>query len=457
MSTRQFGTGVRDITPRAPVWLHGYSTRNRKSEGMSETLELGCLALADKDKTVLIFAFDLIGIKHHDCRKIYKIIENATGIGFPNIMLSCSHTHFAPALHPYDSAFAAIGFPPPEERFVEDFYVKIVEAAQESLRNLRDCTLDTARIKVPRVLFNRRTIRADGQLENNYIYPDNPGDYSFGKVDDELTALRFKDNAGNIGAVLTNFGCHPVTGGENQSRGHYQISSDFPHHLRQQIRESWNCPVFFTLGGAGDAVPLKRYGKSRKQLGAILGNSVVYSEPEFIADAVPELLCDAVTHKASTIMELDGNIAKKEYEEARRISLSQPLESSADSRRNAEFLMRDPYVWKAIVHDRAQAYPENSFDIPMQFIKIGKTVMVAWPFEVASELSRKLKAACPDSIMVSCSGGYQGYLMPAHEFGKGGYEADPRETHFEASTGEALLKKCIAWINKNSKTEKIRK
>ncbi|MFA6714280.1 MAG: neutral/alkaline non-lysosomal ceramidase N-terminal domain-containing protein [Victivallaceae bacterium] len=444
----KFGTAVRDITPKEPVWLHGYSTRERKSEGISEALEMACLALADKDKTVLIFTFDLIGIRYQDCRKIYETLENAVGIGFPDIMLSCSHTHFAPALHPYDSAFASVGFPEPEESFVEDFYIKIVEAAKESLRNLRDGVLETARIKVPQLLFNRRTIRNDGQLKNNYIYPENPGDYNFGKVDDELTVLRFKDNYGNIGAVLANFGCHPVTGGEEREVAHYRVSSDYPHYLRKKISATCKCPAFFTLGGAGDAVPLRRYGKSRERIGGILGESILHSEPLFVRDPGSGLLTASVEHRASVMTKFEPATAKKEYEEARRASLAKPVAGGADSRKNAELLMTDPYVLKATAYERVQAYPDNCFDIPLQFIKIGKTVLVSWPFEIASELTTKLKIEYPNCVPVSCCGGYQGYLFPTHEFRKGGYEVSFMTCHFEKTTAEALLGKSLDWLNK---------
>jgi biotin operon repressor len=58
-------------------------------------------------------------------------------------------------------------------------------------------------------------------------------------------ALRIVEN-GVPRAVLLNFACHPVTGGVRGPDSHFDISSDYPHYLRQIISSAWK---------PGDLVP----------------------------------------------------------------------------------------------------------------------------------------------------------------------------------------------------------
>jgi hypothetical protein len=57
---------------------------------------------------------------------------------------------------------------------------------------------------------------------------------------------------------------------------------------------------------------------------------------------------------------------------------------------------------------------------------------VALPFEVLSEFSLLMKRQNPSAFLISCSGGYQGYMPLHHEFERGGYETEHRSSHLEA-------------------------
>jgi len=50
-----------------------------------------------------------------------------------------------------------------------------------------------------------------------------------------------------------------------------------------------------------------------------------------------------------------------------------------------------------------------------------------------------MKEHYPNSVLVSCSGGYQGYLPLKYEYDRGGYEATTWSTHFERGVGDRLL------------------
>jgi Neutral/alkaline non-lysosomal ceramidase, N-terminal len=438
MHVLQFGTAVRDITPGYPVWMHGYSDRDHRSDGIAEPLFLGCLAIGNGDVTVLLITCDLIGLQDHVCERLCDLLEHETGIGYPDVLLSCSHTHFAPALQSNGYRWPQPGIVDPDPRFVADFEAKLIEVAQESLRNMQRGQLERARVSVPQVSFNRRTVKADGSVETNFVYPGEPRNYTFSPVDPELTVLRLTDSLG-VKAVLANFGCHPVTGGETRGRDHYRISSDYVFYLRQTIAQHHACPVFFTLGAAGDAVPINRYGDCRQRIGSVLGNAAILAERTFAVEDSAEVKADWAELDVKTITDTDPGAAQAEFDRSRAAFLALINDPQAKP---------DGEAWRAAsaAYDQAQTallrsrlYPDNRHTVRIQFLRVGATVFVGLPFEVLSEISTRMKKQFPQSVLVSCAGGYQGYLPLAYEYPRGGYEAGANSTHFEPGTADRLL------------------
>ena len=433
MGALLFGTAVRDITPRFPVWAHGYASRSRPSSGVLEPLSLGCLAVSDGDIKILMFALDMIGVQKDVCDDLYALLEQETGIAYPNIMISGSHTHFASAVQGTTLGDPECAFVDSDPVYVAEFKKRMVEAAKEALENLRPMQLEVARIKAPQVVFNRRTVRkSDGMVEMNLLYPEDPTPYTFSPVDDELTVHRLVDDNG-VQAVLLNFGCHPVTGC-SPDEDYYRFSADYPYYARKTISEAWHCPVFFTLGAAGDAVPINRRGDCRERIGSILGHATVLAERTFQSDSSMTLAADVVEVEAETIIKTDLETAEAEYEAARQAVLA-----VEDKKGDRYSKLLKAFRHKMMVCSRARRYPENKTRFNVQFIQVGETVFVSLPFEVLAEIGLKMKERFPNSVLVSCCGGYQGYLPLAYEYDRVGYEATESSTHFVPGTADRIL------------------
>lgn len=443
----QCGAAIRDITPPYPVYMHGYANRDHRSTGISEPIQLGCLALDDGSQQILIVTCDMIGIEAHVCDELYYMLEKEIGIPYPNALLSCSHTHFAPALHTGGATSPQADPYDPDPRFVDDFRAKLVEAARESLRNLQPGRLETARLQAPQVLFNRRTVRPDGSVQTNFLYPPDAHNYTISPTDTELTVLRISDDSG-VKAVLANFGCHPVTGGQIPAVDHYRVSADYPFYLRQAIAQKWNCPVFFTLGAAGDAVPIDRYGDCRQRIGQTLGHTATLADRVFQEDPEPTLAAAFQELEAATILTVDPSTAEADYQQARDRYAG--LQADGADPQSPEYRQTaEEYGRQQTPFFRSRLYPENRYRIRTQFLRIGRTTLVALPFEVLSEISRRMKARFPHSALVSCAGGYQGYLPLQYEYARGGYEASESSTHFAMGTADRLLIRILDWLEKN--------
>ena len=240
-------------------------------------------------------------------------------------------------------------------------------------------------------------------------------------------------------AVLANFGCHPVTGGLVQERDHHRISADYPHYLRRAVAAHYGCPVFFTLGAAGDTVPLNRYGDSRSRIGTILANSIILSERTYSTEVAPRIRADALAIDVDTIMRIDGTIAEAELGRARARLAAVPSGTKPATDRDANTDAHKAFQHKMMAVLRSRLYPNNEYAIPIQFLQIGRTILVGLPFEVLAEISLAMKRDHPNSVLVSCTGGYQGYLPLAHEYERGGYEATEQTTHFTPGTADRIL------------------
>ncbi len=432
------GIAVRDLTPSFDAFLHGYADRDRPSAGVAEPTSLTCLALDDGQRQALLLACDMIGIHSPIADALRARLAAATGVPRDQILLACSHTHFAPALHRETFAAPGLGVVEPDSRFVELFGRLLQEAAQGSLAALQPAQLETARIPVPQVVFNRRTRRADGSVVTNYRYPLDAHNYRFSRVDSELTVLRLRSTHGMV-AALTNFGCHPVTGGQVPERDHYRISADYPYYLRETLSSAWQCPVAFTLGAAGDAVPIERFGDSRARIGASLGHAAALAERVFVAETAPRLWADTVSLEVDTIFATDPITAPSAYEAARSALLALQQDPTTDRNSAVYQAAVQAHSQSQTAHGRACRYPDNRYRIELQLLGCGQTVFVGMPFEVLSEISLRLKEQCPQVVVVSCCNGYEGYLPLQHEYPRGGYEASPASTHFAEGTADRLL------------------
>ncbi|MFP4385073.1 MAG: neutral/alkaline non-lysosomal ceramidase N-terminal domain-containing protein [Spirochaetia bacterium] len=424
------GFASRDITPNYPVHLGGYSSRDRKSDGIKEPISAGCAAVADGNQTVIIISVDTVGIYLEDSRRIRKSISEKTAVPEDNIVIAASHTHFAPYVGLHKFSVPGMELIYGDDRYRNRLEALITECAAEAVGEMGEAELQYYQVPVPQVLYNRRARKSDGSVETVFLYPGERDDLSYSPVDETLTVIRFKGAAGFSGA-LVNFSCHPVTGGLSDAEN-YKISSDYPYYLRKAVSEVWHCPVLFTLGAAGDAVPMNRRGDSRKQIGESLAYAALLGERRFIADPAPRIGLETVeiTGEVAGYVESAGEVdipgLCKKYASA-------PAESEEQSTAFEEYQRGVDQVF------RSRMYPSSRVELPFGILRIGPFSFACLPFEILSEMSLRLKEKTFAAGIISCANGYHGYLPLEHEFSRGGYECLDRAAHFVPGTADQIL------------------
>ena len=81
------------------MWMSGYASRTKPSEGAVHDLWAKALAVRDPGgRTVLLVTLDVVGIDRETSNRIRDALQSRHGLGRDRIVLACSHTHCGPVV-----------------------------------------------------------------------------------------------------------------------------------------------------------------------------------------------------------------------------------------------------------------------------------------------------------------------------------------------------------------------
>jgi len=436
----RMGCAKVDITPTEPAFLRGYGSRNCLHHGVEEPLEAGALVLEQDAKRILLITLDNTGMGLNECKQIYSWLSDL-GFDASNTYLCCSHTHFAPGISDYYVTFIPYGNIPLGQYKAEESYIALLnerlrDAVKRAAENIEEVELEQVEIPVPCVSFNRRTIvKGENRVITNFMYPEDAEKYEFQDVDTTLNVWRFRKDDG-IKAIVGRFSCHPVTGGNDM----YCVSADYPGYFQKYVREFFGCPCMFMLGVAGDVVPLQRRGTSRSDIGMVLATAVRLAERRF---------------RKVTDFRLDNAIVNVELTLEKvfpRDKADELFAASIERTKNA----KDPLEFDeqactdAYRHAYAKGFPSDNVNVPIRMMRLGDKVLVGFPFETLTSVAKRLCEACPNVVVTTLTGGYEGYLPLLCEFPQGGYEATMGYV-FRQGSAEKILDAVIPAVKEFSR------
>ena len=128
MSERKLfaGFGRQCITPTYTVNLTGYGDdETRFSQGVMDNVYLTCVAVAEGDKTILIYTADLLSFSGPLTDELRERVSPVTGIPAEHIFCTATHSHSGPL--PYPNRV------PEAQRFHDQVLAASVLAAQAAL------------------------------------------------------------------------------------------------------------------------------------------------------------------------------------------------------------------------------------------------------------------------------------------------------------------------------------
>jgi hypothetical protein len=98
-ATWKAGTARAVITPRTPMWMSGYASRTKPSQGVVHDLWAKALALEDPNgRRAILITLDVCGIGRDLSNQVRDAIQSRRRLERDQIVLACSHTHSGPVV-----------------------------------------------------------------------------------------------------------------------------------------------------------------------------------------------------------------------------------------------------------------------------------------------------------------------------------------------------------------------
>jgi neutral ceramidase len=252
------------ITPEQSMWMAGYASRNKPSEGKVHDLHAKALALEDNAGTRLaIVTADLIGFP----REFRDRMENEVGARYQlrpqGLLLCASHTHSGPELRAW-RATQTWDLPPEQielsKQYAENLQGKLVELVGSALADLAPARLSYTHARAG-FAMNRRL-----QTERGYVISPNAD----GPVDHDVPVLQVLKPDGRIRALVFGYACH------NTTLSFYQFCGDYAGFAQQYVEQTHpGTTAMFIAGCGGDQNPTpRRTLEWAQQHGRALANAV---------------------------------------------------------------------------------------------------------------------------------------------------------------------------------------
>jgi neutral ceramidase len=430
------GASKVNITPPLGVKLIG--SYGKPSDSILDELYAKALVLDDGKTTLAIVSVDLLYSPLEEITNpVREIIKEKTGIPYQNVLVCGTHTHSGPEIFTRSKLIPGKQTPLDDidraylksliNKIAGSVYIAYQDMQDGSGRAGRQVKIGAAKGKLPEIIYNRRPRRPDGSVEMAFTLPKEvtatrkivtdaegnvkvtftmPDDkeLEFGPVDPEVCVLRVEDMDGGIMASLVNFGCHPVSIYPHLSTA---ISADFPAYTAKVVEEMEGGICLFTLGLAGNVVPIQRGVEARKQIGRAIGGEAL-RRLQFVSTS--------------------GDVTLKALKKEVRF----PVKKSSSSE-------------QVIEADTTKKYITTEF----QVLRLGDIYILGLPGEVLVEVGMEIKrrAGVEKLFVISICNDSIGYVCQKGAYDEGGYESGTG-TNLAKGAGEIMVKEALNLIGR---------
>ncbi len=377
-----------DITPTQPIWLAGFGSRTKPSEGVRQKIWVKALALEDQSgaRSVLITS-DLLGFTAAMARHVADHALGNHGIPRARLAINSSHTHSGPVTgsllrpaYPFDAAEEEV-----VKRYTAQLLTQVDDAIGAALKDLAPASLAFEQGNAGFATNRRRTRMRQ--------YP--------GPVDQDVPVLAVRAPDGKLRAIVFGYACHATSLSDNL------VSGDWPGFAQSAIEErNPGATAMFVTGAGADANPLPR---RTVELARGYG--------EIMAEAVSQVLAGKMMPVAGPLHAAFQTVDLAFAEVPTREELQKRAQSpDAALRRHAEYLLArmtpDGKLW-----DR---YP-----YPVQIWQFGSSLkMIILGGELVVDYALRLKSmyGWTNTWVAGYSNDVFAYIPSVRILKEGGYE-----------------------------------
>jgi hypothetical protein len=385
------------ITPENSLWMAGYASRVKPSQGRFQDLYAKALALEDEnDNQAVIVTMDLLGFSASFVESIAGEIHRRTNISRRALLFNASHTHAGPAT---DGVLEIAYDMSKDQRsdvhqYTERLKKKIVETVLRAMQSMEPVTLSFGKTTA-RFAVNRRVA-----TESGFVIGANRQ----GPVDHSVPFLVVDDTRGHIRAIIFGYACHCTTlRGDN-----YLFHGDYAGVAQEWLEARYpEAFALFLTGTAGDANP---YPRGTKALAEEHGTT--------LAKAVDQKLMGPLTVVEGPIEMQIASVPLRFSEPLSRSKLLQQAKSeNRYERKHAERFLK--------MLDEGRSIPKT-YPYPVQVWKFGHGfLLVALAGEVVVDYSIRLKKELSSTRLwvAAYSNDVFAYIPSQRVLREGGYEA----------------------------------
>lgn len=376
-------------------------------------------------------------------------ISETTGIPFDNILISSTHTHAA-------GSVAEIHLGGVDLAYRKKLPALLVESVVKAKANLRPARIAFGAADAPEHVLCRRYHMKEGyvpfnpvtggvdQIKTNPFGGEDSILESVAATDPELSYLAIKGLDGKWIALLANYSLHYVGDWENGT-----ISADyfgvFAEQVKQQLEAGDDFVGVMSNGTSGDIniwdfrnqerYPKEHFEKS-KLIGTELAGKVAFSLGAVTWDPDPDL--------AASYEYVSLGVVKPTEDE---IEAAKQVVAQTEYRDVQPDLagLKQIYAREQVLLNE---FPDT-ISCPVQAVRIGSGVIGALAGEFFAETGKLLKSrVARPYFTISMANGNVGYVPPAAEIDRGGYETwRCRYSCLERESEKIIREKLISMVD----------
>lgn len=388
------------VTPEKAMWMAGYASRNKPSEGKVHDLYAKALALEDdRGWRLVVVTCDLISVPRPIRDSLQQAVKEKFGLSPDQLLVNCSHTHCGPEIR--TTRWSLDGLPAQRlelaKNYVERLQQQLVTLVGDALGQLAPARLSYCRARCG-FAMNRRTPSVTGF--RNFPNPNGP-------VDHDVPVLKVEDPQGKLRAVVFGYACH------NTTLGIYKFCGDYAGFAQQYFEEDHpGVTALFVLGCGGDQNP---YPRRTLDLAQRHGRSLA-TAVEAALETQPQTLGGPLrTGYGQAAVEYQAPPTKEQ------------LEQQASSKNKYDRL----HAQRLLKQLEEEGKLRSKYHCPVQVVRFGdELTLVALPGETVVDYSLRLKRelAKPDGSgpaiwVAGYSNDVFAYIPSRRVLLEGGYEA----------------------------------
>jgi neutral ceramidase len=425
MDTRELlaGAAREDITPPLGTLING-DFLSHYATHIHDSLYAKALVLKTEQCTVALVVVDICVMPKSFVDKVKSLISEQTGIAYTNILLSATHTHAA-------GSVASVYLSAVDLQYMQKLPALIAAAVSKALQRLRAARTAFGSLEAPEHVRCRRYFMREDYRPFNPVSGDadkvktNPFGAE-GQIvapvatpDAQVSFLAVQDLDGEWISILANYGLHYVGDWENGT-----ISSDyfgaFSRHLQQLLGAGDAFTGIMSNGTSGDVniwdfehkgqYPSGHFEKS-EHIGRDIAEKVVralrdvdWEETPVLSALYEELKLGLRKPSPGELENAEKIIAQSDY---RNIEIN-------------EQGLRSIYAREQVLLNESPAHTP----FPVQAIRVGSGIIGGLGGEIFAATGLWLKAHSPVKkyFSIGLANANAGYLPPANELERGGYE-----------------------------------